>query len=372
MRGDLSRLGRSPKRSPLPSSERPASDDPILKREEWLRLAAQSAHIGLWYWNEPAWDLFWDAKSRDIFGVNQEGTILLDAFYEALHVDDVDSVRKVWRYKLKHGLPYELEYRTKYHDGSIRWVHARGRGYYGKDGIPLRMVGVHVDITERKKVEQERLDLSGRLINAQEQERARLARELHDDFSQRLALLSLEMGSIAKATNDPLARSRLSELKGELQSIGVDLHTLSHRLHSSKLDLLGLVITVRSFCAEFAERHGLRIDFDHKGIPTSIPPDTALALYRIVQEALRNVIKHSLALSAKVRLTADPEAISLTVSDNGIGFDVSKSHPSNGIGIQSMKERARMIGGICEVRSRPVQGTQIVVKVPLKSARTGA
>src|ERR1700756_3481554 len=107
-----------------------------------------------------------------------------------------------------------------------------------KDGSPLRMVGVHVDVTEHKTVERERLQLSGRLIDAQEQERVRLARELHDDFGQRVALVCIEMDSLAKVTNDSLARKRLSELKEEVERIGGDLHALSHRLHSSKLEIL--------------------------------------------------------------------------------------------------------------------------------------
>ena len=352
--------------------QRVVSDHPLVKREEWLRLAAQSADIGLWYWNEPAWDLFWDTKSREIFGVNLEGPILLDTFYEALHADDVDRVRRVWRHSVEHGLPCEVEYRTKSPDGSIRWVHARGSGYYGKDGTPLRMVGVHVDITERKRVEQERLELNGRLIDAQERERAHLARELHDDFSQRLALLCLETDSLAKATNDPLARSRLSELREKMEGIGGDLHHLSHRLHSSKLEILGLAGSVRSFCSEFTERQGIRIDFDDKNIPTSIPPDTALALYRIVQEGLCNVIKHSHALSAQVVLTASPEAISLTLTDSGVGFEPSNIRLSKGIGVQSMKERARIVGGVLEIKSNPLQGTQIAVTIPLKSAHAAA
>ena len=358
--------------SKRPAKQRVVSDHPLLKREEWLRLAAESAGIGLWYWNEVAWDLFWDGKSREIFGVNMDGPILLDAFYEALHPDDVKRVRKIWRSQLEGGLPYQLEYRTKRPDGSIRCVSARGSGYYAKDGSPLRMVGVHVDVTEHKTVERERLQLSGRLINAQEQERARLARELHDDFAQRMALVHIELDSLAQVTENSLARKRLSELREEVQGLGDDLHALSHRLHSSKLEILGLAVSVRSFCVEYAERHGIRVDFSHNHLPTSIPADTALALYRIVQEALRNVTKHSHALRAQVSLSANSTAISLTVTDNGVGFDPSSILLAEGIGLQSMKERARMVGGSLEVKSRPMQGTQIAVTVPLKTTHAAA
>ena len=358
--------------SKRPAKQRVVSDHPLLKREEWLRLAAESAGIGLWYWNEVAWDLFWDQKSREIFGVNMDGPVLLDAFYEALHPDDVKRVRKVWRSQLERGLPYQLEYRTKRPDGGIRWVNARGSGYYAKDGSPLRMVGVHVDVTEHKTSERERLQLSGRLINAQEEERARLARELHDDFAQRMALVHIELDSLAQVTENSLARKRLSELKEEVQGIGDDLHALSHRLHSSKLEILGLAASIRCFCAEYAERQGIRVDFSHNHLPTSIPPEIALALYRIVQEALRNVTKHSHALSAQVSLTANSTAISLTITDNGVGFDSSSILVAEGIGLQTMKERARMVGGSLELKSRPMQGTQIVVTVPLKTTLAAA
>ena len=355
-----------------PAKQRVISDHPLLKREEWLRLAAQGARIGLWYWNEVSWNLFWDKKSREIFGVNMEGPVPLDAFYEALHPDDVNRVRRVWRSQLQRGLPYQLEYRTKGSDGNIRWVNAHGSGYYAKDGSPLRMVGVHVDVTEHKMVERERLQLSGRLINAQEQERARLARELHDDFCQRVALVCLEMDSLAHVTDNPLACKRLSELKEVVQAMGEDLHALSHRLHSSKLEILGLAASVRSFCAEYAERERILVHFSHEHLPTSIPPDTAQALYRIVQEALRNVTKHSHALSAQVTLTANPEGISLAVTDNGVGFEPSSNLLADGIGLQSMKERAHMVGGSLEVKSCPMQGTQIAVTVPLKTTPTTA
>jgi signal transduction histidine kinase len=133
-----------------------------------------------------------------MFGVNLVGEVTVDTFYGALHPDDLARVKEVWRYELERGLPYDLEYRALRRDGSIRWIQARGSGYYDKDGKPLCMVGVVFDVTERKLADQERNELSGRLINAQEQERSRLARELHDDFSQRLALWRLALRTLRK------------------------------------------------------------------------------------------------------------------------------------------------------------------------------
>jgi PAS domain S-box-containing protein len=330
--------------------------------------------VGLWYWNEVTNELFWNTQTREMFGINLVGEVTLETFYKALHPEDLARVKEIWRYELERGLPYDLEYRALRPDGSIRWILARGSGYYDKDGKALCMVGVVFDVTERKLADQERIELSGRLINAQEQERTRLARELHDDFSQRLAVLAVDLESVAEMieVSPKAANVRVRELRNAVTSIGEDIHSLSHRLHSSTLESLGLVESVRSFCAKFAKQHGIQIDFVEKDVPKSMPPDTALCLFRIVQEGLRNVSKHSRASRAEVRLHADSEAISLGLSDNGVGFELSQSLPSIGIGIRSMKERTWMLGGTFEVVSQPMHGTQITVCIPPNSARNAA
>jgi len=343
------------------------------KSEEWLRLAALGSQLGLWYWDEIRQELLWDAKTREMFGAPIKGKISLQAnFIDMLHPDDRDRVMRTWRRAVEKGLPYSMDFRAVMSDGSIRWINGRGKGYYDKAGKPLYMVGVAFDITDRKEAEQERLELSGRLINAQEEERTHLARELHDDFSQRLALLNIELEEVAEMTRDSAtdASKRVCELMKVVAEIESDLHSLSHRLHSSKLEVLGLVPSVRSLCAETAKQQGIEVEFGHSGVPKSLPPDTVLSLFRIVQEGLRNVIRHSRASRVEVRLRGDSDEISLTLLDNGAGFDLTKNRASNGIGIHSMRERARMLGGTFEVLSRPMQGTQITVTVPSgRSAR---
>jgi PAS domain S-box-containing protein len=314
--------------------------------------------------------VYWDAKTCEIFGVPAGSEKPLQTFYEHVHPDERDRAVEVWRYQLEHGLPYEVEYRAVRADGSIRWVHSLGNGYYDKDGKPTRMVGVVFDVTERKKAEQERLELAGRLINAQEQERSRLAREIHDDFSQRLAMLAVNLELAEDIIQEAAAREKLHKSLKDICEIGADLHSLSHRLHSSTLETLGLVTGISSFCVEFAAQYEIEIDFVHKDIPESVHPDTALCLFRIVQEGLRNVSRHSRAAKVDVLLKGSADAILLALSDNGIGFELSHNLASRGIGIRSMRERVRMLGGTFEVLSRPMQGTQITVTVPLNS--TGA
>jgi PAS domain S-box-containing protein len=337
-------------------------------RDEWLQLAAHGSQMGLWYWNKVSNQLFWDAKTREMFGAPVDGEVTMETFYRALHPDDLERVTRTWRNAVQHGLPYEAEYRSPRPDGTTRWIHARGSGYYNDAAKPICMVGVVFDVTERKEIEQERLELSGRLIKAQEEERSRLARELHDDFSQRMALqaVALQMILDAVGNSQPNISEQLRKLLEEVKEIGADLHSLSHDLHSSKLETLGLSRSVSSFCREFSKQHKIQIDYDAAGLPESISSDTGLCLFRVVQEGIRNVNKHSRASRVEVRLTGGPSEISLTLSDNGVGFDVSQNYTSNGIGILSMKERARMLYGTFEIRSAPMKGTEIAVNIPLK------
>jgi PAS domain S-box-containing protein len=202
-------------------------DNQLFKSEEWLRLAAKGSQLGLWYWNEDTQHVYWDPKACEIFGVPAGSEKPLQTFYQCLHPDDRERVKKVWRYQLEHGLPYELEYRAVRVDGSIRWVRALGNGYYDKDGKPTRMVGVVFDVTERKKAEQERLELAGRLINAQEQERSRLAREIHDDFSQRLAMLAVNLELAEDIIQEAAAREKLHKSLKDICEIGADLLAFS-------------------------------------------------------------------------------------------------------------------------------------------------
>ena len=354
--------------------EATAVESALRIRDEWLRLAAQGSQMGLWYWNEVTNELFWDAKTREMFGVPADGEVTLETFYRALHPDDVERVARDWRHAVEKGQPYETEYRSRRPDGTSRSICARGSGYYDDIANPICMVGVVFDITERKEIEEERLELSGRLINAQEVERRHVARELHDDFSQRVALLATELQIILDTVGNSRSNlsKRLRELLKAVNEFGTEVHSLSHSLHSSQLELLGLSRSVSSFCREFSKQHKIQIDFDQGSLFEPISSETALCLFRVVQEGLQNVNKHSRASRAEVRLTSSPTAISLVLCDNGVGFDLSQNYASNGIGILSMKERARMLNGTLEIRSARMKGTEITVKVPLKNVNAAA
>ncbi len=221
--------------------------------------------------------------------------------------------------------------------------------------------------TERRRTEEALRDLGGRLISAQEEERSRIARELHDDLSQRLALLSIELEQVSQMipARQSALRARMQGLWAKAQEISVEVRRISHQLHPSKLEHLGLVAAARSFCEELDQRRGIRIAFSASGIPADLPKDVALCVYRVVQESLRNVVKHSGAREARVVLGMSERTVHLSVSDSGAGFDVDSATHRKGLGLISMRERLRLVGGVITIRSRPSHGTHLDIRIPL-------
>jgi PAS domain S-box-containing protein len=226
------------------------------------------------------------------------------------------------------------------------------------------------DITVRGKVEEAVNSLSGSLIKAQEEERRRIAREIHDDYNQRLAVIAIDLEELA-TNGAPLnieAGKRLHGLWKRVSELSEDLHALSHRLHSSTLENLGVIAGVRAFCEEFGEQQKMQIVFAHENVPHSVSGDVSLCLFRIVQESLRNVKRHSGASRAEVRLELINEMLHLSVVDHGTGFNSNERSNKRGIGIQSMEERLRLLGGRLEVRSSLRKGTTIDAWLPLMVA----
>ena len=210
-------------------------------------------------------------------------------------------------------------------------------------------------------------NLTGRLIYAQEQERSRLARELHDDLAQRLAVFAIEIGRLQQRLANPskAVQEQLGEMKKDIIEISQDVHDLSRQLHPSILDDLGLIKAVESECNNFSRREGIEIAFNHKNISTAIPKNLSLSLYRIIQEALHNVSKHACADHVRVSLKGVDHDVLMSVQDDGIGFDPAEVWKKPGLGLSSMRERVRLINGEFLIRSHEQKGTEITVKVPL-------
>jgi signal transduction histidine kinase len=215
--------------------------------------------------------------------------------------------------------------------------------------------------------------LAGRLIDAHEEERSRIARELHDDLAQRLAVLAIEVGALEKRRVDPAdpVTEELREIKKGIVGLSQDVHSLSRQLHPSILDDLGLIKAVESECAGVSKREGLEVVFRHESMPRVIPQDVSLHLYRIVQEGLRNISKHACAEHVSVSLRGLDREVLLSIEDDGIGFDGAEARERPGLGFLSMRERARLIHGDLAIQSRPERGTVITLRAPLAGRENG-
>ena len=209
--------------------------------------------------------------------------------------------------------------------------------------------------------------LSGMLINAGENERSRVAAELHDDFSQRLAVIALKLENLAE-TVSPLSEEagrQIREVVNSASELGTDLHTLSHRLHSSTLESLGLVSAIRALCKEFSAQQRVEVDFTSDDIPRLVDPRAALCIFRIVQEGLRNSKKHSGAKQVLVSLRVNDSGLIVSVLDKGCGFDMKKLSHNGRLGVLTMKERIHLLGGKFKIQSAPGKGTTVIAWVPL-------
>lgn len=326
-----------------------------------LRLALEAAKSMGWDWDVKGGRERRFGDLQTIFGIPTDtysGNI--EDFRACVYPDDQELLWKAVADAQQHRKPYSAEYRIVRPDGALRWVRARGKFYYSHHEA-VRMLGMAVDITDSKVAEEAVNGLLGRLIEAQDEERRRIARDIHDDYQQRLAMLAIDLEDMAENIGNLNgdAPGRLRGLWNYVSELATDLHDLSHRLHSSTLESLGLVAGIEAFCEEFADQQEIQVKFDYKNVPHRILGEVALCLFRIVQESLRNVKRHSGATEAEVRLEGIGENLHLTVSDGGKGFDLNVRSGKSGIGIRSMEERLRLLGGHLQIYSRPMEGTRV-------------
>jgi PAS domain S-box-containing protein len=337
--------------------------------EERFRLAAQAGKIYAY-----EWDVATDRVTRSEEHVNVLGfsdgakQLTRQQLLARVHPDDralfVGSVEQV----SPENPTTHISYRMLRPDGSVVWLEKSARAFFDEQGKVLRMIGMVADITQRKLAEAALASVSGRLIEAQEQERSRIGRELHDDIGQRLALLAIKLQELH---NDPLilpgVRSRTGEIQKQISEISADIQSLAHELHSAKLQYLGIAGALRGFCREFGEQQKVEVDFQTHDLPSPLSADTSLCFFRVLQESLHNAVKHSGGRHFEVRLWGTSDEIHLTVRDSGVGFDREAVKESGGLGLISMEERLKLLKGTFSVESEPEGGTTIHARVPLSS-----
>jgi PAS domain S-box-containing protein len=357
----------------------------LREREERVRLIADRAPVMIWTARPDTTLDYLNRTCVEFTGLPLE-KLLDEGWLDAVHPEDRAYCVAIYGPAIEARMPFCVEYRVRRADGAYRWLLATGVPKAGPDGSFDGYIGCDVDITERKDAETRTLEsrtaleashreiqhLAGRLIEAQDAERARIARDLHDDVSQQLAGVSIALSSLKHRMDD----SQVSEeLKADLRALhqrsaalAQNVRNLSHDLHPTVLHHAGLLAALTSYCAELQRSHGTVLTCSAEGDFESIAPEVALCLYRIAQETLRNVVAHAGASRADVRLLRSGDQAEITIADDGKGFDVARSlQRGKGLGLVSIRERVRLVGGSVSFEAERKQGTRVRVQIPAKA-----
>jgi PAS domain S-box-containing protein len=349
------------------------TNDRLRESEQRFRLVANTAPVMIWmsgtdrlcHYLNKTWLEFTGRPLEDELG---------DGWLVGVHPEDYKDCQDIFTRALERCESFSTQYRLRRYDGEYRWVLNIGVPRLNPDGSFDGYIGSCIDVTERKQAEEALARIGHRLIEAHEEERAWIARELHDDFNQRIAMLTIDLERWDKQRPDSAVEfhDRVGHVRQRLLDMAKDIHALSHRLHSSKLEYLGIVAAARGFCSELSEQQKVEIDFSHTNIPEGVPKEISLCLFRVLQESLQNAVKHSGVRQFAVELQDTEGEIQLTVSDQGVGFDPHDAIHRHGLGLISMRERLHLVGGQISIESQPGSGTTIHIRVPFSSRSDSA
>ena len=291
-----------------------------------------------------------------------------DGWIQGVHPADVAALLSASIEAKGRRVPFTAEFRLRRKDGAWRWVFTHGAPNFDSEGVFQGYLGTSIDITERKLAEEAIHDLTGRLMTAQESERARVARELHDDITQQIAGLAISLSAIKRGPDvrgNAALQKDLASLQRQISGVTESILHLCHDLHPTVLDHGGLNPALRGHCADFARQHEMRVHFN-AGDDLVLDRASALCLFRVAQEALRNVARHAGAETVHVNLRQGDGEIILTVTDDGCGFDEAATRASTSrLGLRSIHERVRLAHGRCLIESAPGKGTTVRAALPI-------
>ena len=338
----------------------------LLESEERFRVAADSTPMMIWMSGPDKKCTYFNKAWLDFTGRAMEQE-LEDGWAQNVHPRDLDHCLQVYEQAFDARRPFTMEYRLRRFDGKYRWLLDSGMPRVRIDGSFAGYIGGCVDVTAQKESEEARSHVSGLLITAQEKERASIARELHDHINQRLALLAIQIQEFEQSATrlSSEEHKELEHLWDLTNEISRDVQELSHELHSSQLQHLGLVAGIRNLCKEFSRKTKVVAECSCIDVPEKIEETVSLALFRVAQEALRNIDKHSHARTVKIELLCREGHLVLRVTDDGLGFDPDAAANQHGLGVTSMQERLRLVGGELSIHAKPGAGTQIEACVRL-------
>ena len=345
-------------------TERKRAEEAVRESEKRFRLVASTAPVMIWMSGQDRQPTYFNHLWLEFTG--QSENELQSGLPGLLHPEDRQRGIDIYREAFAQRRPFRKECRLRRHDGEYRWMLDIGVPRFHEDGSFAGYIGSCVDITEQKLAEEARSSLSRRLIEAQEEERTWIARELHDDINQRLALLAINLAGLKQyhSSSNGQARRRFEEVQRQVRQIGDDIQALTRRLHSSRLEYLGLEAASAGFCRELSNLQNVEIDFHSETVPKDLRKEVSLCLFRVLQEALQNAVKHSGARHFQVSLRGGSNEVALTVRDPGVGFDPEQTNNWQGLGLTSMKERLKLVDGELFIHSELQRGTAIQARVP--------
>jgi PAS domain S-box-containing protein len=346
-------------------SDRKHAEHNLRESEERFRLVANTAPVMIWMAGTDKLCTYFNQPWLDFTGRSIDAEIG-NGWAEMVHPEDFQPCLDTYQGAFERRETFQMQYRLRRHDGDYRWVLDIGVPRFDSNGSFSGYIGSCIDVTDRKLAEEALANMGRKLIEAHEEERTWIARELHDDINQRIALLAVELEQWSQnlPRTDGVLRYHMAHLRQRIFDLGKDIQALSHRLHSSKLDYLGIASAANSFCRELSEQQKLEIDFKHAGIPGSLPKEISLCLFRVLQESLQNAAKHSGVRHFNVELYGTPKEIQLTVTDVGVGFDPQEAFNGRGLGLISMRERLQLVSGELSIKSQPGHGTTLLARVP--------
>lgn len=348
-------------------TQRKLAELDLRESEGRFRLMADSAPVLMWTSGPDRLCTNVNKGWLDFTGKRLEEE-LAEGWARGVHPEDLQRCLDIYKSAFDARQPFAMEYRLRRFDGEYRWITDHGVPRFRDDGAFAGYIGCCVDITEQKEAELARAEIGGRLILAQEEERARIARELHDDINQKLGLLAIDIQQLQQrlpqGTKD--RRDALNSLFESINRVSADVQRLSHQLHSSRLDYLGLPAALRRLCEEFTAQYGISIESAIQDPCTDAAREVNLCLFRVAQECLTNTAKHSAARHVRMELWCHDSSIRLRISDDGKGFDPEEQGKRHepGLGLISMRERLRLVSGQIAIQSQQGTGTSITAIVP--------
>jgi signal transduction histidine kinase len=353
-------------------TDRKRMEDELRRSEAYLAEGQRLTRTGSWGWNVNTGDIYWSQEQFRIFDRDPlRGAPSIEATFELIHPDDRDSVHRAFEAVVRGGTDHHWDCRIVAPDGTIKHIHTTAHPVF-ESGPLAEVVGTIVDTTERAHAEEERALLLGRLITAHEEERARISREMHDQFGLHLSALALEIAALRRTCHRQRALcEQVDSLDALVQQLDADIEFLVWSLRPTALDDLGLPAACSHLVTSWVKRVGIHVDLHTRGMGEDrLSRDLETMLYRVLQEALTNIAKHAAATNVSVLLERRGDLVSLIVEDDGNGFDETALSLAHGarLGLLGMRERAAIVGGKVEIESQPGVGTTIAVRVPAPAA----